>query len=88
MPTLTPVALPVVSAGPVPPPSTAPPVRPPSAEQQRAQQPVLGATWSVAALAPVLPLAFPVDPDLPPSPKHGYRSTYQPPCPIRPTGGS
>ena len=49
--------------------------------QQRAQQPDLVATWSLAALAPALPLAFPVDPDRPPSPKPSYRSTYQPPDP-------
>jgi hypothetical protein len=35
----------------------------------------------VAALAPALPLPFPVDPDLPPSPKHRYRSQYQAPDP-------
>lgn len=55
--------------------------RPLSAEQKRAQHPLLAAVWSVAALAPSLPLTFPVDPGLPPSPKHGYRSTYRPPDP-------
>ena len=80
MPTLTPGPLPVVPAGP-PPPPPAPRVRPLSAERKRTQQPALRATWSVAALAPALPLPFPVDPDLPPSPKHRYRSTYQPPDP-------
>ncbi len=80
MPTLTPVPLPVVPAGPVPPPP-APRVRPLSAEQKRAQQPALAATWSLEILRPQLPLAFPVDPDLPPSPKHRYRSTYRPPDP-------
>ena len=80
MPTLSPVPLPVVPTGPSPP-SPAPRVRPLSAEQKRAQQPELGATWSVAALAPALPLPFPVDPDLPPSPKHRYRSQYQAPDP-------
>jgi len=69
---LTRIQLPVAPAGPTTP--TTPSVRPPSAEQKRAQQPELGATWSLAALGPSLPLAFPVDPDLPPSPKHGYRS--------------
>ena len=82
MPTLTPVPLPVVPAQPATPPAPAAPrVRPLSAEHKRAEQPLLAATWSVAALTPALPLAFPVDPDLPPSPKHGYRSTYQPPDP-------
>jgi hypothetical protein len=79
MPTLTPVPLPVVPARPTP--SAAPRDRPLSAEQKRAQQPELGATWSAAVLRPQLPLAFPVEPDLPPSPKPGYRSTYQPPDP-------
>ena len=82
MPVLTRIQLPVMPSSP----TTAstpdtPRVRPLSAEQKRAQQPVLGATWSLAALGPSLPLTFPVDPDLPPSPKHGYRSTYQPPAP-------
>jgi hypothetical protein len=82
MPTLTRVHLPVAPAHPAMPTTPAAErVRPPSAEQKRAQQPLLGATWSLAALGPSLPLAFPVDPDLPPSPKHGYRSTYQPPDP-------
>lgn len=80
MPTLTRVQLPVVPAGPAPPPP-APRDRPLSAEHKRAEQPLLAATWSVAALAPALPRPFPVDPDLPPSPKHRYRSTYQPPDP-------
>jgi hypothetical protein len=79
MPTLTPVPLPVVPSRPTPP--DTPRVRPLSAEQKRARQPALRATWSVAALAPALPLTFPVDPELPPSPKHRYRSTYQPPDP-------
>jgi hypothetical protein len=82
MPTLTPVPLPVVPAQPAPPPAPAAPgVRPLSAEQKRAQQPVLAAIWSLESLRSQLPLAFPVAPDLPPSPKHGYRSTYQPPDP-------
>jgi hypothetical protein len=80
MPTLTPVPLPVAPAHrAMPPTPTAPRVRPLSAEQKRAQQPTLRASWSVTALAPALPLTFPVDPDLPPSPKPRYRSTYQPP---------
>ena len=60
---------------------TTPSVRPLSAEEKRAQQPLLAATWSLAALGSALPLTFPVEPSLPPSPKHGYRSTYQPPDP-------
>src|SRR6266571_728483 len=66
----------VVSAG-------APPAAPspPSAGQKRAQSPLLVVTWSLAALAPQLPLRFPVDPDLPPSPKRRYRSAYLPPDP-------
>jgi hypothetical protein len=79
MPVLTRVPLPVLPSSPTPP--DTPRVRPPSAEQKRAQQPAPRATWSVGALAPALPLTFPADPDLPPSPKHRYRSTYQPPDP-------
>jgi hypothetical protein len=82
MPSLTRVHVPVAPAGRAP--GAAPAAaqgRPLSAEQKRAQQPVLGATWSLAALRPQLPLVFPVDPDLPPSPKHRYRSAYQPPDP-------
>lgn len=59
----------------VPPPATL------SAEQKRAQQPLLGQTWSLAALRPHLPLVFPVAPTLPPSPKPSYRSQYRPPDP-------
>jgi hypothetical protein len=82
MPTLTRAHLPVAPAHPATPTTPAAPrVRPLSAEQKRAEQPLVAATWSVAALAPSLPLAFPVEPDLPPSPKHQYRSTYQPPDP-------
>ncbi len=66
----------VVSAG--APPAASPP---PSAVAKRAQSPLLVVTWSLAALAPQLPLRFPVDPDLPPSPKRRYRSAYLPPDP-------
>ncbi len=55
------------------------PVR--SAVDKRAGQPLLIATWSRDALAPHLPLVFPVDPTLPPSPKRRYRSAYVPPDP-------
>ena len=53
----------------------------PSAVQKRAQHPQFVPTWSRAALAPQLPLVFPVDPTLPPSSKPRYRSRYQPPDP-------
>ena len=85
MPVLTCVRPPVVPSSPAapatPPTSPTPSIRPLSAEQKRTQQPLLAATWSVAALAPSLPLTFPVAPDLPPSPKPSYRSAYQPPDP-------
>ena len=82
MAVVSPIPLPVIPTGSAPVmPTPAPSARPLSAEQKRAQQPALAATWSVGALAPVLPLVFPVDPDLPPSPKHRYRSTYPPPDP-------
>ena len=78
----SPLPLPVVAPRPAPAtPLTAPSARPLRAEQQRARQPDLAATWSLAALAPTLPLAVPVDPDLPPSPKPGSRSQYRPPDP-------
>jgi hypothetical protein len=41
----------------------------------------LRAVWSVAALGPQLPLAFPGPTGTPPSPKRRYRSTYRPPDP-------
>ena len=53
----------------------------PSAGQKRAQHPRFVSTWSLGALAPQLPLGFPVDPALPPSPKTRYRSAYRPPDP-------
>ena len=61
------------------PPKTDPPHRP-TARQKRAAQPTR-AQWSLAALAPRLPLRFPVPLDLPPSPKRRYRSAYRPPDP-------
>src|SRR4051794_29053341 len=79
MPVLTRAPLPVMPSSPTAPDTRR--VRPLTAERKRAQQPALRATWSMAALAPSLPLPFPVDPDLPPSPKHRYRSTYPPPDP-------
>ena len=53
---------------------------PPTASHKRAAQPALG-QWSLASLAPQLPLRFPVPADLPPSPKQRYRSCYRPPDP-------
>ena len=47
-----------------------------SAIQKRAQRPDLVSTWSIRALLPRLPLLFPVEPNLPPSPKTRYRSQY------------
>lgn len=55
--------------------------RPPTAAQKRAAQPAFVELWSLDALRPLLPLRFPVDPGLPPSPKTRYRSQYQPPDP-------
>lgn len=53
---------------------------PPTACQKRASQPAL-AQWSLAQLAPQLPLRFPAPRDVPPSPKTRYRSAYRPPAP-------
>ncbi len=53
----------------------------PTAAAKRAQQPDLVATWSIGALTGEGPLSFPVDPELPASPKPRYRSSYQPPDP-------
>ena len=48
-----------------------------SASQKRALNPLFVPTWSIEALLPKLPLRFPVEPDLPPSPKRHYRSQYR-----------
>lgn len=48
-----------------------------TASERRALQPLLITTWSLQALWPRLPLLFPGDPDLPPSPKTRYRSQYR-----------
>jgi len=53
-----------------------------TAVEKRAAQPLLATMWSPTALAPQLPLRFPVDPTLPASPKTRYRSAYQPPDPL------
>lgn len=52
---------------------------PPTAPQKRAEQPLFVSMWSIQALLSRLPLLFPVDPNLPPSPKTHYRSDYR--CP-------
>jgi len=51
-----------------------------TASQKRAAQPAI-VQWSLAALAPQLPLGFPVAGDRPPSPKRRYRSHYHPSAP-------
>jgi hypothetical protein len=61
-------------------PVTGPPP-PLSARQKRAQEPLLAAQWSLAALLPQAPFRFPVPTDLPPSPKRRYRSQYVAPDP-------
>lgn len=52
-------------------------VSPLCATQKRAAQPLFVAMWSIQALLPLLPLMFPVAPNLPPSPKTRYRSHYR-----------
>lgn len=54
-----------------------------SASVKRAANPLFPLTWSLGALSPYLPFPFPVDPNLPPSPKPHYRSLYCPPEPGR-----
>ena len=53
-----------------------------TAVEKRAEQPLLPAWWSLDALRPHVPLAFPTTPDQPPSPKSRYRSHYRPPDPV------
>jgi hypothetical protein len=62
-------------------PPAAPAAAPRSAVQKRAQQPLLAATWALAALVPTGPLRFPVEAAPPPVPKRRYRSAYVPPDP-------
>ena len=61
-----------------------------SAGDKRARQPLLGATWSLAALVPRLPMGFPVDPPCPPRPSAApappTRPQPPPPCPTRAGG--
>jgi len=48
-----------------------------TAIQKRAHNPEALAPFALANLGPRVPLCFPLDPVLPPSPKHTYRSHYQ-----------
>lgn len=48
-----------------------------TAIQKRAHHPQALAPFALVHLGPHLPLRFPLDPTLPPSPKHTYRSHYQ-----------
>jgi hypothetical protein len=63
------------------PPRPAEPASAPSAVQQRAQQPLLQAAWSLDALQATLPWRWPAPPTASPSPKPRYRSHYQWPGP-------
>jgi hypothetical protein len=49
----------------------------PTAIEKRAQNPETLAPFALDNLKQNLPLVFPRDPDLPPSPKPGYRSAYR-----------
>jgi hypothetical protein len=51
---------------------------PPSAEQKRADEPLVAELWGLTALGPQLPLVFPISEGLPSSPKRRYRSQYRP----------
>lgn len=64
-----------VMDSPLPGSEEAPPL---SAPQKRAAQSAL-AQWALEVLAPQVPLRFPVESGLAPSPKRRYRSHYQPP---------
>jgi len=55
--------------------------KPLTAVQKRAAQPLLVGTFSVQALLPRLPFAYPADATVPPSPKLRYRSAYRCPGP-------
>lgn len=48
-----------------------------SAVEKRAANPEALAPFALETLRAQLPLVFPRDPDVPPSPKRRYRSTYQ-----------
>src|SRR3989304_2383208 len=47
---------------------------PPNAAAKRAAHPLFVPMWAAPSLQPQLPFLFPVDPNLPPSPKRHYRS--------------
>jgi len=49
----------------------------PTAAEKRAQNPLFVPTWCIQGLLPRLPLVFPVEADLPPSPKSRYCSRYR-----------
>jgi hypothetical protein len=51
--------------------------RKPTAIEKRAENPTALAPFDLATLKHQLPLVFPLDPDLPPSPKPRYRSHYR-----------
>jgi hypothetical protein len=61
--------------------NSAPGQSPPNASTKRAAHPLFVPMWAAPSLLPQLPLLFPVDPDLPPSPKRQYRSQYRYPGP-------
>jgi hypothetical protein len=48
-----------------------------TAIEKRAHNKAALAPFALANLGPALPLSFPLDPTLPPSPKHNYRSHYR-----------
>lgn len=50
---------------------------PPNASAKRAAHPLFLPMWAAPSLLPQLPFLFPVDPELPPSPKRHYRSQYR-----------
>ena len=50
---------------------------PPNAAAKRAAHPLFVPMWAAPSLQPQLPFLFPVDPNLPPSPKRHYRSQYR-----------
>lgn len=53
------------------------PSRKPTAIEKRADNPTALAPFALSRLKGQLPLSFPLDPDLPPSPKRKYRSNYR-----------
>lgn len=53
------------------------PSQKPTAIEKRAGNPTALAPFAISCLKGQLPLSFPLDPDLPPSPKRKYRSDYR-----------